>query len=93
MVNLAGIYKGQGVDRFEEAVSMFVRAIEIMKVALPKNHASVAQSLCSLAALYKRMKRFTEAKWAFAEALKIQRKAFPKYHVVIAKTLSHLALM
>ena len=59
MVNLAGLYKGQGQDRYEEAESLFAEAIEIMRLSLPKDHADIARSLRSLAAMYTLQKRYT----------------------------------
>jgi tRNA (mo5U34)-methyltransferase len=62
------------VGRYDEAGSLFKRALEIWQSALGAMHPRNAVARCNLAALYRFQGFFAEAEWWFQRALRIWDK-------------------
>ncbi len=87
--NLAGLYKSQG--KCDAAELLYLKAIEIDKIALPENHPSVATHLNNLAELYKSQGKCDAAELLYLKAIEIDKIALPENHPSVATHLNNLA--
>ncbi len=86
---LALLYESQG--RYSEAEPLYQQAIEIVKIALPENHPSLATDLNNLANLYRFQGRYSEAEPLYQQAIEIVKIALPENHPFLATDLNNLA--
>ncbi len=87
--NLAGLYKSQG--KCDAAELLYLKAIEIDKIALPENHPSVATHLNNLAGLYESQGKYNAAELSYLEAIEIIEIALPENHPYRGYSLNNLA--
>ena len=81
----------RSVERYSEAESLYLQAIEIDKIALPENHPSFANNLHNLAELYHSQGRYSQAEPLYLQAIEIVKIALPENHPSLATSLKNLA--
>ncbi|WP_437312109.1 tetratricopeptide repeat protein [Sorangium sp. So ce388] len=79
--------------RYDEAISLAQRALELREAALGPYHPDVAQSLNSLAALLYAKGDYTTAEPLLRRALAIREKALGPDHPDVAESLNNLAAL
>ena len=89
--NLANLYLNQG--KYEEALPLYLRALEIWENVLGKEHPNVATSLNNLAILYYSQGKYEEALPLYLRALEIFEKVLGKEHPDVAQSLNNLAYL
>lgn len=77
--------------RYDRAVVVAKKALQIAEQATDPNHPSVAASLNNLAMLYRTQGQYTQAKPLYQRALAIDEKAYGPDHPEVATDLNHLA--
>ncbi|TFH47271.1 MAG: tetratricopeptide repeat protein [ANME-2 cluster archaeon] len=79
--------------RFEEAESLFNRALDISEKVLESDHPDVANILNNLANLYKDLGKYENAELLYTRALDIREKALGLDHPEVATILNNLAVL
>ena len=79
------------MGRYDEALPLYRRALQIHEKALGPDHASTATSLNNLAYLLSGMGRYDEALPLYRRALQIHEKALGPDHASTATSLNNLA--
>ncbi|MFZ1028611.1 MAG: tetratricopeptide repeat-containing protein, partial [Limnoraphis robusta] len=79
--------------KYNEAIPIAVRVLEIRERLLGENHPDVATSLNNLAELYRDQGRYNEAEPLYQRSLAISEKALGENHPHVATTLNNLALL
>src|SRR5258708_9828408 len=64
----------QNLERFDEALMLYERALVVREQALGPNHPATARSLTKLATLYRRLGKYTKALPLYKHALAICEK-------------------
>ena len=77
--------------RYEEAIPLAQRALEIRETALGESHPHVATSLNNLAALYRDQGNYSAAEPLFLRSLEILETALGESHPHVATSLNNLA--
>ena len=77
--------------RYNEAETLFLRALEIYREQSRENHPDAAISLNNLAELYRTQGRYREAEPRFLQALAILREQLGERHPLVATNLNNLA--
>jgi CHAT domain-containing protein/tetratricopeptide (TPR) repeat protein len=77
--------------RYQEALPLFQRALQIREKALGQEHADTARSLNNLAVLYADMGAYEQALPLAQRAIKIREKALGPEHLNTARSLDNLA--
>ncbi|EAW37505.1 kinesin light chain-like protein [Lyngbya sp. PCC 8106] len=77
--------------KYNEAIPILKRVLEIIERLLGENHPDVAQSLNNLAILYRDQGRYSEAEPLFQRSLTIYEKALGENHPDVAQSLNNLA--
>jgi tetratricopeptide (TPR) repeat protein len=80
--NLASLLRDTG--RYDEAVVLFHRVLELNRKILGENHPVTAIALINLAITLQRKKDFVNAESAYRQAMDLKRKTFPETHWEIA---------
>lgn len=88
---LALVYEDQG--RYDEALSLCKRSLEIRKQKLGKKHPDTAESMNNLATLYKSLGRYEESEPLHKYALEIREQKFGKEHPEVAQSLNNLGVL
>ena len=78
-------------DEYDEAESLFQRAISIQQETLGADHPDVARSLNNLGLLYYDQDRYVETEEAYVRALAITEKALGPDHPLVATGLHNMA--
>ena len=81
----ACLYRYQ--EKYKDAESLFIEALEMRKKLLGLEHPDVAQSLHCMACLCKSQKRYKESEILYVEALNIRKKVFGIEHPEVARSL------
>ena len=79
--------------RYQEALPLSQRALEINEQVLGPEHPAIAISLNNLAGLYQAMGAFDQALPLYQRALKIREKALGPEHLDTASSLNNLAAL
>ncbi|NMG60685.1 CHAT domain-containing protein [Geitlerinema sp. P-1104] len=79
--------------RYQEAMPLAQRGLEILKNALGESHPSVAASLNNLAELYRAQGNYHAAEPLFLSSLEISETALGESHPDVATSLNNLALL
>jgi len=79
--------------KYDEALSLAERALEIGEKALGSEHPTVATSLNNLAALYHAKGDYTKAEPLYQRALGIWEQALGPMHPQVATSLNNLAAL
>ena len=79
--------------KYEEAISIAKKVLEIMEKALGKEHPNVATSLYNLASLHDLTGRYAEAEPLYKRSLEIREKALGKEHPDVGASLNNLACL
>lgn len=87
--NIAVVYCENA--KYEEAESLFQRALKIDEASFGKDHPNVARDLNNLATLYQATGRLKEAEPLMERALKIDEASLGKDHPKVAIRLNNLA--
>jgi CHAT domain-containing protein len=82
-----------GEGKYGEAIVPAERALALLEKALGPNHPKVADSLNTLAGLYKAQGAYTKAERLLARALDIREKALGPHHPTVATNLNDLATL
>jgi CHAT domain-containing protein len=77
--------------RYEDAIPLAKRAVDIREKVQGKNHPDVATSLNNLALLYVSQGKYTEAERLYQRSLAINEKILGKDHLAVADSLNNLA--
>ncbi|MEA5517358.1 tetratricopeptide repeat protein [Limnoraphis robusta] len=77
--------------KYNEAIPLAERLLEIGQRLLGENHPYVATSLSNLAELYRLQGRYTEAEPLFIRELEMYQKLLGKEHPDVAQSLNNLA--
>ena len=89
--NLALSSKAQG--KYESALSLYRRALNILKETRGENHPDMAALLNNLALLYQAQGDYKEALLLYQRILQVEEKTLGKDHPSVATTLNNLALL
>ena len=92
LLNQAGYYLDDRA-RYNDAESLYVRALAIKEQHLGPQHPSTATSLNNLAGLYRRQGKYGDAEPLYVRALAIDEKALGAMHPDVAIDLNNLALL
>jgi tetratricopeptide (TPR) repeat protein len=87
--NLALIAERQG--KYEEAITVHEKALEIFQKTLPANHPLLATSYNNIGNVYKSMGEYSKALSYFEKALEIRQKTLPANHPDFAESYSNIA--
>ncbi|MDB9314662.1 tetratricopeptide repeat protein, partial [Spirulina sp. CS-785/01] len=79
--------------KYEEAIPLAERALEIRQQVLGEEHPSVATSLNNLAGLYSSQGRYTEAEPLYQQALEMRKRLLGEEHPHVASSLNNLAFL
>ena len=79
--------------RYQEALPLQQRALEIYEKALGPEHPDIAASLNNLAGLYQAMGAYAQALPLYQRALQIRKKALGPEHLDTANSLNNLAAL
>ena len=74
------------MERYEEALPLYQRALAIREERLGGDHPNVADTLNDMAAVYYTTKRYREARPLFERALAIQERVLGEDHPHTAVT-------
>jgi CHAT domain-containing protein/Flp pilus assembly protein TadD len=77
--------------RYNEAITLSERALEIRKQLLGYDHSDVATNLITLATLYESQGQYDKAEQLYTEALSLRRRLFGERHMDVAMSISRLA--
>jgi CHAT domain-containing protein/Tfp pilus assembly protein PilF len=83
--------KLRGAGKYEEALPLFERGLEIRERVLGPDHCDVAEALNRVAVLYWSKSEYAKAEPLFQRALGIREKALGPEHPIVAVTLNDLA--
>jgi tetratricopeptide (TPR) repeat protein len=86
---LATVYVA--LEKYDEAESLYQRAMAIRAKVLGEDHPDVAHTLTNLSLVYSLQRRFAEAEMVLRRALDIQEKALGGNDATVAMTLGLLA--
>ncbi len=89
--NLASVYRSQG--KYDEAIKLFLEAIEIDKKTIGIEHPEYAEYLNNLAGVYQSQGKYDEAIKLYLEAIEIARKTIGIEHPYYAIHLNNLAMV
>jgi len=89
--NLAMLYYSMG--RYEEALPLYQKALEIYLGQLGKRHPYVATSYNNLASLYESMGKYEEALPLYQKALEIRLEQLGERHADVATSYNNLATL
>jgi len=92
LLNDMGYYL-EKIAQYEQALPLYLRALEILEKVLGKEHPDVATSLNNLAMLYNSQGKYEEALPLYLRALEIWEKVLGKEHPNVATSLNNLALL
>jgi len=90
LFNNMGYYL-EKIAQYEQALLLYLRALEIWEKVLGKEHPLVATSLNNLAELYRNQGKYEEALPLSLRALEIREKVLGKEHPDVAQSLNNLA--
>ncbi|MBU1558141.1 tetratricopeptide repeat protein, partial [Patescibacteria group bacterium] len=79
--------------KYDEAIHLAKKALELLEKALGPDHPDVAISLNNLAALYRSKADYTRAEPLYVRALAIREKALGPDHPDVATSLNNLAFL
>ena len=79
--------------KYDRAVVVAKKALEVAEKNVGPNHPDVAQSLNNLAELYRIQGQYAEAEPLYKRALAIDEKALGPNHSVVATDLNNVALL
>jgi CHAT domain-containing protein/tetratricopeptide (TPR) repeat protein len=85
--------KLQRAGKYDEALPLVERALEIREKILGRNHLDVAEALHSLAALYLNKGEYAKAEPLYQQALAVYEKTLGPEHPSLARSLNHLAVL
>jgi tetratricopeptide (TPR) repeat protein/CHAT domain-containing protein len=85
------LHSDQG--RYAEAVPYAMKALQLNEAELGTDHPKVAESLNSLAILYKNTGRYVEAESLYQRSLAIRKQAFGPDHPKVATGLNNLGIL
>lgn len=89
--DLAGLLYEQAA--YEQAESLYLRALAIREQLLGPEHPDVANSLNDLAMLHQKQGKYTKAASLYERALTIRKKALGLEHADVAQSLNNLAML
>jgi eukaryotic-like serine/threonine-protein kinase len=79
--------------RFEDAIPLYRRALEIFAPALDARHPAILTATESLAATYAALRRFDSASVIFEEVLPLQREVYGPENAQTVQTIANLGSM
>ena len=88
--SLAYLYTTQG--KYEQAESLYERALNILELSFGKEHPSVAQNRNNLAWIFFKQAKYKEAEKLYKKSLRIREKTFGKVHPDVARYMSQFYL-
>src|SRR5437762_680537 len=87
------VLKLYGERKYDEALPLAKRALELREAALGRNHENLVPLLLNLGELYKAKQKLSDAYSYFERALQISEKAFGADDVRLASILDRLAFI
>ncbi len=87
----AKVLKLYGEWKYDEALPLAKRALELREAALGRNHEDLIPLLLNLGELYKATEKLSDAHSSFERALQISEKAFGADDLRVARILDRLA--
>jgi CHAT domain-containing protein/Tfp pilus assembly protein PilF len=86
-------FKLQRASRYDEALPLVERALEIREKILGRDHLDVAEALHGLAVLYLIKDEYAKAEPLYQRALAVYEKALGPEHPSLARSLNNLAVL
>jgi TonB family protein len=89
----ATVMKLYGEGKYDEAIPLARRALELREKALGPDHKDLVPLLANLGELFRSKRKYSDAESYFARALKVNEKAFGKDDLSTAQLLEKLAVV